>query len=132
MVGAAPRAGRRVQHGHDRRPHRHGPRGAGNRLGRRGPFARGGADFGRAICTTDRAPKGGAFRLSLSGGEAIIGAAAKGAGMISPGMATMLAYVTIGAPVDAAALQAMTAAAAAASFNRISVDGRMTPPTPSS
>ena len=73
----------------------------------------GGADFGRAICTTDRAPKGGAFRLSLSGGEAIIGAAAKGAGMISPGMATMLAYVTIGAPVDAAALQAMTAAAAA-------------------
>ena len=57
----------------------------------------------------------------------LIGAAAKGAGMISPGMATMLAYVTVGAAVDAAALQAMTAAAAAASFNRISVDGQMSP-----
>ncbi len=87
----------------------------------------GGADFGRAICTTDRAPKGGAFRLSLSGGDAMIGAAAKGAGMISPGMATMLAYVTVGAPVEATGLQAMTAAAAAASFNRISVNGQMSP-----
>jgi glutamate N-acetyltransferase/amino-acid N-acetyltransferase len=87
----------------------------------------GGPDFGRAICTTDRAPKGGAFRLALGGGEALVGAAAKGAGMISPGMATMLAYVTVGAAVDPGDLQEMTAAAAAASFNRISVDGQMSP-----
>lgn len=88
----------------------------------------GGAHFGAAICTTDRAPKGGAFRLALpGGGEVVIGAAAKGAGMIRPGMATMLAYVAVGAAVDPADLQEMTARAAAASFNRISVDGQMSP-----
>ncbi|MGI9538999.1 MAG: bifunctional glutamate N-acetyltransferase/amino-acid acetyltransferase ArgJ [Miltoncostaeaceae bacterium] len=83
--------------------------------------------FGRAICTTDAWPKGGAFRLSVEEGEIVIGAAAKGAGMISPGMATMLAYLTTDAPVDADALQRATARAAAASFNRISVDGQMSP-----
>jgi glutamate N-acetyltransferase/amino-acid N-acetyltransferase len=87
----------------------------------------GGPEFGQAICTTDRAPKGGAFRLALSGGEVLIGAAAKGAGMIAPNMATMLAYVAVGAPVAADDLQEMTAAAAAGSFNRISVDGQMSP-----
>lgn len=89
--------------------------------------AAGGHDFGRAICTTDRAPKGGAFRLALSGGDVTIGAAAKGAGMISPNMATMLAYVTTDAAIAPDDLQAITAAAAATSFNRISVDGQMSP-----
>ncbi len=89
--------------------------------------AGGGADFNLAICTTDRAPKGGAFRLALGGRAVTIGAAAKGAGMIRPGMATMLAYVTTDAPVAAADLQAITAAAAAGSFNRISVNGQMSP-----
>jgi glutamate N-acetyltransferase / amino-acid N-acetyltransferase len=89
--------------------------------------ADGGADFGRAICTTDRAPKGGAFRLPLSVGPVTIGAAAKGAGMIRPDMATMLAYVTTDARLGADDLQAMTAAAAAESFNRISVDAQMSP-----
>jgi glutamate N-acetyltransferase/amino-acid N-acetyltransferase len=89
--------------------------------------ADGGADFGRAICTTDRAPKGGAFRLALGSREVVIGAAAKGAGMISPGMATMLAYLTVDAPLRAPALQEMVAAAAAEGFNRISVDGQMSP-----
>lgn len=87
----------------------------------------GGADFGRAICTTDRAPKGGAFRLALSIGEVTIGAAAKGAGMIRPDMATMLAYVTTDARLAADELQEIVAAAAADSFNRISVDAQMSP-----
>ena len=87
----------------------------------------GGHGFGRAICTTDKAPKGGAFRLALGAGDVAIGAAAKGAGMISPTMATMLAYVTVGAAVPAADLHTMTALAAASSFNRISVDGQMSP-----
>jgi glutamate N-acetyltransferase / amino-acid N-acetyltransferase len=87
----------------------------------------GGPSFGRAICTTDRAPKGGAFTLALARGEVTIGAAAKGAGMIRPDMATMLAYLTIDAHVAPADLQAMVAAAAAASFNRISVDAQMSP-----
>jgi glutamate N-acetyltransferase/amino-acid N-acetyltransferase len=91
-------------------------------------LAPGGAgDFGRAICTTDRAPKGGAFRLDLPGGPVTIGAAAKGAGMISPNMATMLAYITTDAALAADDLQAITAAAASASFNRISIDGQMSP-----
>jgi glutamate N-acetyltransferase / amino-acid N-acetyltransferase len=87
----------------------------------------GGLDFGQAICTTDRAPKGGAFRLALARGEVLIGAAAKGAGMISPAMATMLAYLTIGAPVAPDDLQAMAVSASVGSFNRISVDGQMSP-----
>jgi glutamate N-acetyltransferase/amino-acid N-acetyltransferase len=87
----------------------------------------GGEGFGRAICTTDRAPKGGAFRLRLPSGEYAIGAAAKGAGMISPRMATMLAYITTDAPLDARVLQPLVKAAAAESFNRISVDGQMSP-----
>lgn len=87
----------------------------------------GGADFGRAICTTDRAPKGGAFRLALGERAVTIGAAAKGAGMIRPDMATMLAYLTLDAPLAPTELRALTAAAAAASFNRISVDGQMSP-----
>ena len=89
--------------------------------------ADGGGDFGRAICTTDRAPKGGAFRLALSSGEITIGAAAKGAGMIRPDMATMLAYVTTDARLAADELQEIVAAAAADSFNRISVDAQMSP-----
>ena len=88
----------------------------------------GGGDFASAICTTDRAPKAGAFRLALpGGGEVAIGAAAKGAGMIRPDMATMLAYVTTDAAIDPAELQRMTAEAATASFNRISVDAQMSP-----
>ena len=87
----------------------------------------GGADFGRAICTTDRAPKGGAFRLALGAGQVTIGAAAKGAGMIRPDMATMLAYVTTDAVLAADDLQAIVASAAAGSFNRISVDAQMSP-----
>ena len=87
----------------------------------------GGGDFGRAICTTDRAPKGGAFRLRLSSGEITIGAAAKGAGMIRPDMATMLAYVTTDACLLPDDLRSLVAAAAQRSFNRISVDAQMSP-----
>ncbi len=87
----------------------------------------GGTAFSEAICTTDREPKSAAWRLRLPSGEYAIGAAAKGAGMISPGMATMLAYVTTDAPVEARTLQPIVRDAAAESFNRISVDGQMSP-----
>lgn len=87
----------------------------------------GGPDFGEAIRTTDAFPKGGTFRLALSVGEVTIGAAAKGAGMIRPDMATMLAYVTSDACVLPDDLLAATRAAADAGFNRISVDGQMSP-----
>ncbi|MFN8109174.1 MAG: bifunctional glutamate N-acetyltransferase/amino-acid acetyltransferase ArgJ [Thermoleophilia bacterium] len=88
----------------------------------------GGADFGLAICTTDRAPKGGAFQIELpTAGTVTIGIAAKGAGMIRPTMATMLAYLTTDAAVNAEDLQHLTQRVARASFNRISVDGQMSP-----
>ncbi len=87
----------------------------------------GGQGFAEAICTTDRAPKTAAWRLRLPSGEYAIGAAAKGAGMISPGMATMLAYVTTDAAIEARTLQPIVRDAAAESFNRISVDGQMSP-----
>ena len=87
----------------------------------------GGMDFGEAIRTTDAFAKGGTFRLALSGGEVTIGAAAKGAGMIRPDMATMLAYVTTDACVLPDDLLALTRAAADGGFNRISVDGQMSP-----
>ena len=88
----------------------------------------GGPAFAEAIRTTDRFAKSGAFVLALpSGSEIVIGAAAKGAGMIRPDMATMLAFVTTDAAVGPAQLAHLTSAAASASFNRISVDGQMSP-----
>lgn len=87
----------------------------------------GGLPFGEAIRTTDAFAKGGTFRLALSSGEVTIGAAAKGAGMIRPDMATMLAYVTTDACVLPDDLLVATRAAAGAGFNRISVDGQMSP-----
>ncbi len=89
--------------------------------------AEGGGDFGEAIRTTDAFAKGGAFRLALSAGQVTIGAAAKGAGMIRPDMATMLAYVTTDACVLPDDLLAATRHAADGGFNRISVDGQMSP-----
>ena len=86
-----------------------------------------GGDFNRAICTTDRAPKGGAFRLNLPDGPVLLGMAAKGAGMIRPTMATMLAYLPTDAALTGEDLQAITRRAASESFNRISVDGQMSP-----
>jgi len=89
--------------------------------------ADGGQRFNQAICTTDRSLKGGAFRLSLGAGDVMIGIAAKGAGMIRPTMATMLAYVTTDAALAPEDLRAVTERAGAESFNRISVDGQMSP-----
>lgn len=83
----------------------------------------GGAELARAIMTTDTRPKEAAVEVALAGGAVRIGGVAKGAGMIHPDMATMLAIVTTDAAVGAAELDAMLRAAAAASFNRISVDG---------
>jgi glutamate N-acetyltransferase/amino-acid N-acetyltransferase len=75
------------------------------------------------IMTTDTVPKGASRRASLGGGTVTITGIAKGAGMIRPDMATMLAFVATDAVVDAALLQRLVAEAAQASFNRITVDG---------
>jgi glutamate N-acetyltransferase/amino-acid N-acetyltransferase len=83
----------------------------------------GGGDAARAIMTTDKVPKEAAVELKVGGRSVHIGGMAKGAGMIEPNMATMLAFVLTDAAVDPDALQDCLSAAVAESFNRISVDG---------
>ena len=79
----------------------------------------------RAITTTDTRPKVASAELQLAGKRVRIAGFAKGAGMIHPNMATMLAVITTDAAIDAAALDLALTAAVSRSFNRISVDGDM-------
>src|SRR3981189_3010009 len=76
-----------------------------------------------AIMTTDSVPKAQSRRVPLAGGEGTVTGIAKGAGMIRPDLATLLAFVATDAPVAQGALRQLLADAAARSFNRISVDG---------
>lgn len=77
----------------------------------------------RAIMTTDTVPKGVSMRIQIEGRTVTITGIAKGAGMIRPDMATMLAYIGTDANVDAATLQECLHRAVGRSFNRITVDG---------
>jgi len=78
---------------------------------------------GIGIMTTDTRPKGASMNFEVDGKTLTLTGIAKGAGMIKPNMATMLAYVATDAAVDKALLQEMLAASVEASFNRITVDG---------
>ena len=82
-------------------------------------------DASEAIMTTDTAPKKASARLQIGGGEITIAGIAKGAGMIAPNMATMLAFVVTDAALSAAALQNALCEAVTQSFNCITVDGDM-------
>ena len=84
----------------------------------------GGEHFSQAIRTTDSSPKRGALEIRTSDGVVRLGAAAKGCGMISPRMATMLCFVTCDAAVAADDWRVLLAAAVGKSFNRITVDGQ--------
>ena len=83
----------------------------------------GGQAAAKGILTTDTVHKEVAVELSVSGQTIRIGAMAKGAGMIEPDMATMLAFLTTDAEITADALQSCLTDAVNESFNRISVDG---------
>jgi glutamate N-acetyltransferase/amino-acid N-acetyltransferase len=83
----------------------------------------GGKDAARAILTTDTRPKEAVVEFSLGGERATIGAMAKGAGMIAPNMATLLAFFTTDAKVAAPLLQRALRDAVDATLNRITVDG---------
>jgi glutamate N-acetyltransferase/amino-acid N-acetyltransferase len=76
-----------------------------------------------AIMTTDTVAKGASRRAKLSNGEASVTGIAKGAGMIRPDMATMLAFIATDAKVSRKHLQALLERVADRSFNCISVDG---------
>lgn len=76
-----------------------------------------------AILTTDNASKRASLEIDTPAGAVRIGAIAKGAGMIAPTMATMLAFITTDAAIDPADLQACLARVVNATFNCITVDG---------
>ncbi len=80
-------------------------------------------DAGIGIMTTDTRPKGASCRFELEGQPICITGIAKGAGMIKPDMATMLAYIATDARVAAPLLQRLLSEAVDASFNRVTIDG---------
>ncbi|AZG75687.1 bifunctional glutamate N-acetyltransferase/amino-acid acetyltransferase ArgJ [Methylocystis rosea] len=80
-------------------------------------------DAARAIMTTDTYPKLSTRTTTIAGVEVTIGGFAKGAGMIAPDMATMLAFVFTDAVIGAEALQALLESGVKGSFNAITVDG---------
>ncbi|MGH2385012.1 MAG: bifunctional glutamate N-acetyltransferase/amino-acid acetyltransferase ArgJ [Candidatus Limnocylindria bacterium] len=78
----------------------------------------------RAIMTTDTRPKQHAVSTRLADGRLLtVGGMAKGAGMIHPQMATMLAFLATDAPIDPHALRALLRPAVERTFNQVSVDG---------
>ncbi len=77
----------------------------------------------RAIMTTDTFAKGASKQISIAGHNVTINGIAKGAGMIHPNMATLLAFVATDAVIGQALLQDCLVAAVGQSFNRITVDG---------
>ena len=81
----------------------------------------GGANAAAAIMTTDSVPK----TAVRQGSGYTIGGMAKGAGMLAPGLATMLVVVTTDAVVEPAALDTALRHATARSFDRIDSDGCM-------
>lgn len=76
----------------------------------------------RSIMTTDTEPKLTSRQVSVDGQQITITGMAKGAGMIQPNMATMLAYLFTDAKIEQSALQAALDASVATSFNAITVD----------
>jgi glutamate N-acetyltransferase/amino-acid N-acetyltransferase len=81
----------------------------------------GGSDAALAIMTTDSVPK--VSELEVNGFR--IGGMAKGAGMLAPGLATMLVCITTDAVVDPIDIDNALKAAVNVSFNRIDSDGCM-------
>jgi glutamate N-acetyltransferase / amino-acid N-acetyltransferase len=83
-----------------------------------------GARAAGAIMTTDTRPKERAATATLAGGREVrVGGMAKGAGMIHPQMATMLAFLTTDAPIAAPELVSVLRPAVERTFNQVTVDG---------
>ena len=75
------------------------------------------------IMTTDTVPKGQSRRFTLDGESITVTGIAKGAGMIRPDMATMLAFVATDAKVSQNVLETIWRDAVSHSFNKITIDG---------
>ncbi|MEI6126410.1 MAG: bifunctional glutamate N-acetyltransferase/amino-acid acetyltransferase ArgJ, partial [Pseudomonadota bacterium] len=83
------------------------------------------ADFASAIMTTDTFPKIVALEDTVEGKTIKVCGIAKGAGMIMPDMATMLAFIVTDAAVEKRLLAQLVQQKVEETFNRISVDGDM-------
>jgi glutamate N-acetyltransferase/amino-acid N-acetyltransferase len=81
----------------------------------------GGADAAEAIRTTDTRAK----QAVVSAGGWTVGGMAKGAGMLAPGLATMLCVLTTDAVTDGATLDKALRAATRRTFDRVDADGCM-------
>lgn len=84
-----------------------------------------GKQFSQSILTSDTRPKTATARFQADGRTVTVAGVAKGAGMIQPKMATMLAFLATDLKVPQANLQGTLNRAVNHSFNRISVDGDM-------
>lgn len=88
--------------------------------------AEGGDDAARAIMTTDSVPKQATSGGEAEGGRAwTVGGMAKGAGMLAPGLATMLVVLTTDAVAAPEVLDRALRAATARTFDRLDSDGCM-------
>jgi glutamate N-acetyltransferase/amino-acid N-acetyltransferase len=81
------------------------------------------ADAARAIMTTDTYPKLATRKAEIDGVSVTINGIAKGAGMIAPDMATMLAFLFTDAAIEPPALRASLDAGVDNTFNAITIDG---------
>jgi glutamate N-acetyltransferase/amino-acid N-acetyltransferase len=81
------------------------------------------AEAARAIMTTDTYPKLATRKAEIDGVEITINGIAKGAGMIAPDMATMLAFLFTDAAIEAHALRASLDPAVDDTFNAVTIDG---------
>ncbi|MFT5836992.1 MAG: glutamate N-acetyltransferase/amino-acid N-acetyltransferase [Candidatus Azotimanducaceae bacterium] len=82
-------------------------------------------DAADAILTSDTRRKCATAQLTYQGKTLTVSGIAKGAGMIEPNMATMLAFLATDLDVDNAALKNTLTLACNKTFNRISIDGDM-------
>ncbi len=78
-----------------------------------------------AIMTTDIFPKIVSKRIKIAGETGTIAGMAKGAGMISPNMATMLSFIVTDIAINSKALDSALREAVKKSFNRLTVDNDM-------
>jgi glutamate N-acetyltransferase/amino-acid N-acetyltransferase len=80
-------------------------------------------DVAKAIMTTDTFPKVATATARIGKATVTINGFSKGAGMIAPDMATMLAYVFTDAPLSARALQKILSDGVTDTFNAVTIDG---------
>jgi len=87
--------------------------------------ADGGIDAAQAIMTTDTVAKTAVVTVETASGTWTVGGMAKGAGMLAPGLATMLSVITTDAAVDAPTADAALRSATTTTFDRVDSDGCM-------